>query len=124
MADQGRTIRIPVHMVETINKLMRRERAMLQELGRDATEDELAEALGMSVEKVMQARKASQEAVSLDLPVGEEGDTFLGDFVEDRDAPALEDEVSENLLREQLGDALDALGDREGHGATAALRSG
>ena len=114
VADQGRTIRIPVHMVETINKLMRRERAMLQELGRDATEDELAEALGMSVEKVMQARKASQEAVSLDLPVGEEGDTFLGDFVEDRDAPALEDAVSENLLREQLGEALDALGDREG----------
>ena len=113
VADQGRTIRIPVHMVETINKLMRRERAMLQELGRDATEDELAEALGMSVEKVMQARKASQEAVSLDLPVGEEGDTFLGDFVEDRDAPALEDAVSENLLREQLGEALDALGARE-----------
>ena len=113
VADQGRTIRIPVHMVETINKLMRRERSLLQELGRDATEDELAEALGMSVEKVMQARKASQEAVSLDLPVGEDGDTFLGDFVEDRDAPALEDAVSENLLREQLGEALDALGERE-----------
>ena len=113
LADQGRTIRIPVHMVETINKLVRRERAMVQELGRDATEDELAEALGMSVEKVMQARRASQEAVSLDLPVGEEGDTFLGDFVEDRNAPALEDAVSENLLREQLGEALDALGDRE-----------
>ena len=113
VANQGRTIRIPVHVVETINKLVRRERSLLQELGRDATDGELAEALGMSVEQVMQARKASQEAVSLDLPVGEDGDTFLGDFVEDRDAPALEDAVSENLLREQLGEALDALGERE-----------
>ena len=113
VANQGRTIRVPVHMVETINKLMRRERGLLQELGREPTEDELAEALGMSVERIMQARKVAQEAVSLDLPVGEDGDTFLGDFVEDRDAPALEDAVSENLLREQLRDALDALGDRE-----------
>ena len=113
VADQGRTIRVPVHMVETINKLMRRERSLLQELGREPTEDELAEAVGMSVERIMQARRAAQEAVSLDLPVGEDGDTFLGDFVEDRDAPALEDAVSENLLREHLGDALDALGERE-----------
>ena len=113
VANQGRTIRIPVHVVETINKLMRQERIMAQELGRDATEGELAEALGMSVERIMRARKAAREAVSLDLPVGEDGDTFLGDFVEDRDAPALEDAVSENLLREQLREALDALGERE-----------
>ena len=78
VANQGRTIRIPVHVVETINKLTRQERIMAQELGRDATEDELAEALGMSVERIMRARKAAREAVSLDLPVGEDGDTFLG----------------------------------------------
>ena len=113
IADQGRTIRIPVHMVETINRLVRQERAMVQELGRDATEGELAEALGMSLERLGDIRKAAREAVSLDLPVGEDGDTFLGDFVEDRDAPALEDAVSENLLREQLWEALGALGDRE-----------
>ena len=113
VADQGRTIRIPVHMVETINKLMRRERSLLQELGREPTEDELSEDLGVSLKRLADIRKAAQEAVSLDLPVGEEGDTFLGDFVEDRDALALEDTVSENLLREQLREALDSLGDRE-----------
>ena len=113
VANQGRTIRIPVHVVETINKLTRQERIMAQELGRDATEGELAEALGMSVERIMRARKAAREAVSLDLPVGEDGETFLGDFVEDRDAPALEDAVSENLMREQLREALDVLGERE-----------
>ena len=113
VANQGRTIRIPVHVVETINKLTRRERIMAQELGRDATDDELAEALGMSVERIRQARRASREAVSLDLPVGEDGDTLLGDLVEDRDAPALEDTVSENLLREQLWEALGLLEDRE-----------
>ena len=113
VANHGRTIRIPVHVVETINKLTRQERIMAQELGRDATDGELAEALGMSVKRIMRARKAAREAVSLDLPVGEDGDTFLGDFVEDRNAPALEDAVSENLLREQLWEALDALGDRE-----------
>ena len=113
VANEGRTIRIPVHVVETINKLTRQERIMAQELGRDATEGELAEALGMSVKRVMRARKAAREAVSLDLPVGEDGDTFLGDLVADRDAPALEDAVSESLLREQLWEALDGLGDRE-----------
>ena len=113
VADQGRTIRVPVHMVETINKLMRRERSLSQELGREPTEEELAEDLGLSLKRLADIRKAAQEAVSLDLPVGEEGDAFLGDFVEDRDAPALEDAVSENLLREQLREALDALGDRE-----------
>ena len=86
---------------------------MVQELGRDATDGELAEALGMSVERVTRARLASREAVSLDLPVGDDGEAFLGDFVEDRDAPALEDAVSDNLMREQLREALDALGDRE-----------
>ncbi len=113
VANHGRTIRVPVHVVETINKLTRQERIMAQELGRDATDGELAEALGMSVERIRRARQAAREAVSLDLPVGEDGDTFLGDFVEDRNAPPLEDAVSENLLREQLREALDALGDRE-----------
>ncbi len=113
VADQGRTIRIPVHMVETINKLMRRERSLLQELGREPTEEELAEDLGLSLKRLSDIRQAAQEAVSLDLPVGEDGEAFLGDFVEDRDAPGLEEAVSENLLREQLGEALDALGDRE-----------
>ena len=113
VANEGRTIRVPVHVVETINKLARQERIMVQELGRDATESELAEALGMSVERVMRARKASREAVSLDLPVGDDGEAFLGDFVEDRSAPPLEDAVSDNLLREQLREALEALGERE-----------
>ena len=113
VANEGRTIRIPVHLVETINKLTRQEGAMAQELGRDATEGELAEALGMSVERIMRARKAAREAVSLDLPVGEDGDTFLGDLVEDRSSPPLEDAVSENLLREQLWEVLDGLGERE-----------
>ena len=113
VANQGRTIRIPVHVVETINKLMRQERIMAQELGRDATEGELAQALGMSVERIRKARRAAREVVSLDLPVGEDGEAFLGDLVEDRDAPALEDAVSESLLREQLVEALEALGDRE-----------
>ena len=113
IADQGRTIRIPVHMVESINKMMRRERSLLQELGREATEDELAEALGVSAGKLADLRRAARESVSLDLPVGEDGDTFLGDFVEDRNSPALEDMVSESLLGEELQEALDALGDRE-----------
>ena len=113
IADQGRTIRIPVHMVESINKMMRRERSLLQELGREATEDELAEALGVSAGKLADLRRAAREAVSLDLPVGEDGDTFLGDFVEDRNSPPLEDAVSESLLGEELREALDALGERE-----------
>ena len=113
IADQGRTIRIPVHMVERINKLVRQERRLLQELGRDATEDELAEALGVSAGKLADLRRAAREAVSLDLPVGEDRDTFLGDFVEDRNSPPLEDAVSESLLGEELREALDGLGDRE-----------
>ncbi len=113
VANQGRTIRVPVHLVETINRLVRQERAMAQELGRDATDGELAEALGMSLERIMQARRAAREAVSLDLPVGEDGDAFLGDLIEDRSSPPPEDTVSESLLREQLREALDALGDRE-----------
>ena len=113
VANQGRTIRVPVHLVEAINKLARQERIMLQELGRDATDGELAEALGMSLERIMQARKAAREAVSLDLPVGEDGDAFLGDLVEDRSSPPLEDAVSESLMREGLREALDALGERE-----------
>ena len=113
VADQGRTIRVPVHMVESINKLKRHERSLLQELGREATEGELAEALGVSAAKVADIRKAAQEAVSLETPVGEDGDTYLGQFIEDRNSPPLEDTVSENLLREQLREALGSLGDRE-----------
>ena len=113
VANQGRTIRVPVHMVETINKLVRQERIMVQELGRDATDGELAEALGMSLEQVMQARRSAREAVSLDLPVGEEEGSYMGEFIEDRSSPPLEDTVSENLLREQLRETLEALGDRE-----------
>ena len=91
VAYQGRTMRIPVHVVEAINKLMRRERSLSQELGREPTEDELAEDLGLSLKRLSDIRRAAQEAVSLDLPVGEDGEAFLGDFVEDRDAPALEE---------------------------------
>ncbi|MCY4559296.1 MAG: sigma-70 family RNA polymerase sigma factor, partial [Chloroflexi bacterium] len=113
VANQGWTIRVPVHLVETINKLVRQERAMAQELGRDATDGELAEAPGMSLESIMQASRAARDAVSLDLPVGEDGDAFLGDLIEDRSSPPLEDAVSESLLREQLRETLDGLGDRE-----------
>ncbi len=113
VADQGRTIRLPVHMVESINKMMRHERRLLQELCRNATEDELAEALGVSAEKLTDIRRADREAVSLETPVGEDGDTQLGEFIEDRSGPTLEDTVSENLLGEQLREALGSLGDRE-----------
>ena len=114
IAEQARTIRVPVHMVETINKLTRQERHMFQELGRDPTEAELAEVLGLSEEKIASARRAAQEVVSLDLPVGEEGTVSLGDFVDDPSLPTLEEAVSDNMLREQLGEALDTLDEREG----------
>ena len=113
IADQARTIRVPVHMVETINRMMREERRLAQELGRDPGDDELADALGIPVGKVLFARKAAQETVSLDKPVGEEGDGTLGEFVEDRNSPSLEEAVAVNALRDQLDQALNELGERE-----------
>ena len=113
IADQARTIRVPVHMVETINKLNRHEHRLVQELGRDPTVAELAEAEGISEEKAAYARKVAQETVSLDKPVGEEGTGNLGQFVEDPNSVPLEDEVSAKQLREQLEDVLSTLGDRE-----------
>ncbi len=113
IADQARTIRIPVHMVETINKLIRESRRMLQELGREPTTDELAKELNMSYEKVREIMKIAQEPVSLETPIGEEEDSHLGDFIPDEDAPAPQEAASYMLLREQLSDVLDTLTSRE-----------
>ncbi len=113
IADQARTIRIPVHMVETINKLIRVSRQLLQELGRDPKPEELAKALDMSVEKVREIQKISQEPVSLETPIGEEEDSHLGDFIPDDDAPAPAEAAAYALLQEQLKDVLNTLNDRE-----------
>ena len=113
IADQARTIRIPVHMVETINKLIRVSRQLLQELGRDPTPDEIAKEMGMSVEKVRDIMKISQEPVSLETPIGEEEDSHLGDFIPDDDAPAPAESAAFTLLKEQLIDVLDTLTPRE-----------
>ncbi len=113
IADQARTIRIPVHMVETINKLVRVQRQLLQELGRDAWPDEIAEELGMPVDRVREIMKIAQEPVSLETPIGEEEDSHLGDFIEDREAVSPYDVVSQNLLHEAIMDALDKLTERE-----------
>ena len=113
IADQARTIRIPVHMVETINKLVRVSRQLVQELGREPTPEELAKELNMSVEKVREISKISQEPVSLETPIGEEEDSHLGDFIPDDDAPAPSEAASFVLLKEQLVDVLDSLTDRE-----------
>ncbi len=113
IADQARTIRIPVHMVETINKLMRHHRRLLQEKGREPTIEELAEAMEMTPEKVEEIQKISQEPVSLETPIGEEEDSFLGDFIEDRNTLAPADAASAQLLREQVQDVLNSLTDRE-----------
>ena len=113
IADQGRTIRVPVHMVETINRMIRQERRLVQELGRDPTEAELGDALEMSAEQVAYTRKVAQETVSLDKPVGEEGDGSMWELIEDPNATLLEETVSANLLREQLEEALDTLEERE-----------
>ncbi len=113
IADQARTIRIPVHMVETINKLTRVSRQLVQELGREPTHDELAKELGMSVDKVREISKISQEPVSLETPIGEEEDSHLGDFIPDDDAPAPSDAASFVLLKEQLVDVLKTLTPRE-----------
>ncbi len=113
IADQARTIRIPVHMVETINKLVRVSRQLVQELGREPTPDELAKELNMSIDKVREISKISQEPVSLETPIGEEEDSHLGDFIPDDDAPAPSEAASFVLLKEQLVDVLKTLTPRE-----------
>ena len=113
IADQARTIRIPVHMVETINKLVRVSRQLVQELGREPTPEELAKGLNMSVEKVREISKISQEPVSLETPIGEEEDSHLGDFIPDDDAPAPSEAASYVLLKEQLVEVLKTLTPRE-----------
>lgn len=113
IADQARTIRIPVHMVETINKLVRVQRQLVQEYGREPTPEELAKGLNMSIEKVREISKISQEPVSLETPIGEEDDSHLGDFIKDDDAPAPDDSASYILLKEQLNDVLKTLTKRE-----------
>ncbi len=113
IADQARTIRIPVHMVETINKLIRVSRQLLQELGREPQPDEIAKEIGMSVDKVREIMKISQEPVSLETPIGEEEDSHLGDFIPDDDAPAPAEAAAFTLLKEQLIDVLDTLTARE-----------
>lgn len=113
IADQARTIRIPVHMVETINKLSRIQRSILQEKGRDATPDEIAKEMGLSVDKVRNILKIAQEPVSLESPIGEEEDSTLGDFIKDADAMAPEDAASSSMLKEQLLEVLETLSPRE-----------
>ena len=113
IADQARTIRIPVHMVETINKLIRVSRQLLQELGREPHPEEIAKEMSMSVDKVREIMKISQEPVSLETPIGEEEDSHLGDFIPDDDAPAPAEAAAFTLLKEQLIDVLDTLTTRE-----------
>lgn len=113
IADQARTIRIPVHMVETINRLIRVSRQLLQELGRDPTPEEIAKAMDISVERVREIQKIAQEPVSLETPIGEEEDSHLGDFIEDEDAPAPAEAASFILLKEQLENVLETLTSRE-----------
>ena len=113
IADQARTIRIPVHMVETINKLVRVSRQLVQELGREPTPEELAKELNMPVDKVREISEISQEPVSLETPIGEEEDSHLGDFIPDEDAPAPSEAASFVLLKEQLGAVLETLSERE-----------
>ena len=113
IADQARTIRIPVHMVETINKLIRCQRQLIQDLGREPRPEEIAQEMGISVEKVREIRKIAQEPVSLETPIGEEDDSHLADFIPDDDAPAPAEAASYTLLREQLLEVLDTLTPRE-----------
>ena len=113
IADQARTIRIPVHMVETINKLIRTSRHLLQQMGREPTPEELAKELDMSVEKVQEIQKIAQDPVSLETPIGEEDDSHLGDFIQDDDSPAPQDVAAYTLLREQLEEVMGTLTPRE-----------
>lgn len=113
IADQARTIRIPVHMVETINKLIRVQRQLLQDLGREPTPEEIGKEMDMSPAKVRDIQKIAQEPVSLETPIGEEDDSHLGDFIEDQEAVSPSDHAAYELLKEQLEDVLDTLTDRE-----------
>ncbi len=113
IADQARTIRIPVHMVETINKLIRVSRQLLQELGREPTPEEIAEEMNMSVERVREILKISQEPVSLETPIGEEEDSHLGDFIQDDNVPVPADAAAFTMLKEQLEEVLSTLTERE-----------
>lgn len=113
IADQARTIRIPVHMVETINKLIRVQRQQLQDLGREPSPEEIGKEMDLTPEKVREILKIAQEPVSLETPIGEEDDSHLGDFIEDQDATAPSDAAAYELLKEQLEDVLDTLTDRE-----------
>ena len=113
IADQARTIRIPVHMVETINKLIRVSRQLLQELGREPTPEEIAEEMNMPVERVREILKISQEPVSLETPIGEEEDSHLGDFIQDDNVPVPADAATFTLLKEQLDEVLSTLTERE-----------
>ncbi len=113
IADQARTIRIPVHMVETINKLIRTSRHLLQKLGREPSPEEIAEEMEMPVEKVMEIQKIAQDPVSLETPIGEEDDSHLGDFIQDEDSPAPHDSAAYTLLKEQLEEVMETLTPRE-----------
>lgn len=113
IADQARTIRIPVHMVETINKLIRIQRQLLQDLGREPTPEEIGEEMDLEPDKVRDILKIAQEPVSLETPIGEEDDSHLGDFIEDQEAVSPSDHAAFELLKEQLEDVLDTLTDRE-----------
>lgn len=113
IADQARTIRIPVHMVEMINKVIRVSRQLLQEFGREPTSEEIAAVMGLTPDKVREIMKISQDPVSLDTPIGEENDSHLGDFIEDQEVPAPTDSAAYELLKEHLQDVLDSLTERE-----------
>ena len=113
IADQARTIRIPVHMVETINKLIRTSRLLLQRLGREPSPEEIAEELEIPVEKVMEIQKIAQDPVSLETPIGEEDDSHLGDFIQDDDSPAPQDAAAYTMLKEQLEEVMNTLTPRE-----------
>ena len=113
IADQARTIRIPVHMVETINKLIRTSRDLLQRLGREPTPEEISKEIELPVEKVLEIQKIAQDPVSLETPIGEEDDSHLGDFIQDDDSPAPQDSVAYTLLREQLEEVMNTLTPRE-----------
>lgn len=113
IADHGRTIRIPVHMVETINKFIRISRQLLQDLGREPTPDEVAKEMDLPLDKIREIMKISQEPVSLETPIGEENDSKLGEFIEDRDAMEPADAAAFELMREQLEDVLETLTERE-----------
>ena len=113
IADQARTIRIPVHMVETINRLIRTSRQLLQQNGREPTPEEIAKEMDVSVERVLEIQKIAQDPVSLETPIGEEDDSHLGDFIQDEDSPSPQDAASYTMLREQLDEVMSTLTPRE-----------